>query len=308
MRLIFIFAFLLIGGTIHQQVYHVQNPWSHITVESGLPDNDVRSILRDKSGALWFGTRNGGIASFTGQDSTWTYFTADDGLSSNGVLSLYQDPAGKIWAAGGAGFSIYDGHRWKKSDSLASLKVRVVYSVTGGSHGKVWMGANGGAGGLDGASWQFFNQDDGLPHRVVHTVHQETEGNLWFACRTGLAYWDGRRMQTFFEELNFRAILRDQAGTMWFGTGGAGILEYNGDTSWTTHLAGKTVLPTLVDRKGHLWAATEGEGAYRYDGETWHHYDTSSGLISDTVFTIAESSDGNILFGTDQGVSIYKQQ
>jgi len=259
--------------------------------------------MQDRSGKIWFGTRNSGIAVFDRGVDTWSYFSEQDGLSSDGILSLFQDTEGNIWAAGGAGYSVYNGERWSKSDSLGGSSVRVAYSVSGDSDGHVWLGANGGASIYNGTEWRFFNQTDNLPHRVVHDVYMEGE-TVWFACREGLARWDGQKMHILFEQENFRSIVSDKNGTIWFGTGGSGLYEYRAGT-WKKHLDGKTVLPQIIDRSGNLWSATEGNGAYAYDGTDWHYYDMEDGLISNTVYSIAEASDGSIWFGTDKGVSIY---
>ena len=294
--LLWVLGFSHIGGTSEN--------WTHINTNSGLPDNDVRALLEDRSGNMWIGTRNGGIAVYQRQDSSWLYFTESDGLSANGILSLYQAGDGSIWAAGGAGYSTYNGGSWSKSDSVGGGPVRVAYTVSGEAGAFIGLAANGGASIYDGTGWQVFNQQHGLPHRVVHDVYRENANALWFACRQGLGYWDGESMQVLFEEENFRAIVKGQAGTIWFGTGGAGIYAYH-EGDWENHLAGKTVLPKLIDQKGQLWAATEGAGAYMYDGERWHRYDAEDGLASNMVYSIAGAADGSLWFGTDAGVSIY---
>ena len=49
---------------------------------SGLPDNDVRSLAIDGSGNKWIGTYDGGLAKFDGKN--WTvYNTSNSGLPDN---------------------------------------------------------------------------------------------------------------------------------------------------------------------------------------------------------------------------------
>ena len=40
--------------------------FEHLTINDGLPENSVRSILQDRHGFLWFGTQNG-VARFDGR-------------------------------------------------------------------------------------------------------------------------------------------------------------------------------------------------------------------------------------------------
>ena len=61
----------------------------------GLGDNRVRSILEDSRGNLWFGTENGGVSIYYGED--FTYFTQKDGLSESGIMSILEDSHGNLW-------------------------------------------------------------------------------------------------------------------------------------------------------------------------------------------------------------------
>ena len=56
--------------------------FTHFTEKEGLSDNDVTSILEDKSGNLWFGTY-GGVSKYDGK--SFTHFTKKEGLSNNVV-------------------------------------------------------------------------------------------------------------------------------------------------------------------------------------------------------------------------------
>jgi signal transduction histidine kinase/ligand-binding sensor domain-containing protein len=54
----------------------------HYTVESGLPDNAIESILEDENGNLWIGTSTG-ISFFNASEEHFTNFTVADGLSGS---------------------------------------------------------------------------------------------------------------------------------------------------------------------------------------------------------------------------------
>jgi len=61
----------------------------------------------------------------------------------------------------------------------------------------------------------------------------------------------------------------------------------------------------LQDRSGKLWFGTTGAGVYSYDGESFINYTTEDGLNSNEVWSIIEDKAGNILFGTSKGISRY---
>ena len=69
--------------------------FTHFTDKEGLSNNDVRSILEDKSGNLWFGTNGGGVCKYDGK--SFTHFTDKEGLSNNVVLSILEDKSGNLW-------------------------------------------------------------------------------------------------------------------------------------------------------------------------------------------------------------------
>ena len=52
---------------------------TYFTVENGLPDNSVESILEDENGNLWIGTSSG-ISFFNTDSEQFTNFTTEDGL------------------------------------------------------------------------------------------------------------------------------------------------------------------------------------------------------------------------------------
>src|SRR5437867_13082216 len=59
--------------------------WQTFSQGEGLATNDVRRILEDHAGNLWFAT-GGGVSRYDG--ATWRTFTTVDGLASDDVLSI----------------------------------------------------------------------------------------------------------------------------------------------------------------------------------------------------------------------------
>lgn len=290
----------IIGALLTQPA--AAGDWLHLTQADGLPAGQVRTILAAETGEVWFGIRGKGLATY--DNGRWSYATADDGLLSNGAAAMAESQ-GKLWAAGPGGYSVRDSGRWQGFSDLGGRTTRVVFSITPSRDGKsLWFGANGFAARMDEQEWTFVEPADGLPHRVVHQVWVDRKGAAWFACRRGLARMEGGSLEVFRPEVNFRSIVEDGQGRLWFGTGGQGVLQFsNGD--WKEHLAGTTALPSWVDAQGRIWSRTEGDGAYRYDGRSWVRFTKADGLLSDVVFAIAGAKDGSIWFGTDQGASRY---
>jgi len=69
----------------------------NFTAEDGLVDNNVRCILEDRQGHLWFGTSGGGISKYDGL--VFQNMLKRDGLVNNMVHRILQDRNGNIWIA-----------------------------------------------------------------------------------------------------------------------------------------------------------------------------------------------------------------
>lgn len=81
------------SGT-HAQSYYFRN----YQAGNGISSNTITSILQDKKGFMWFGTRNG-LNRFDG--SSFRIFKQDPqdstSIGSNSVLSLYEDEEEQLW-------------------------------------------------------------------------------------------------------------------------------------------------------------------------------------------------------------------
>ncbi|MDP2843303.1 MAG: triple tyrosine motif-containing protein, partial [Acetobacterium sp.] len=82
--------------------------FSHLTIENGLPGNDVQGILTDKSGIKWAST-NKGIVSIDTENKTkpFTYYGTSDGIQGESfkVNSWYKSADGEMFFGGDNGFT-----------------------------------------------------------------------------------------------------------------------------------------------------------------------------------------------------------
>jgi ligand-binding sensor domain-containing protein len=61
----------------------------------------------------------------------------------------------------------------------------------------------------------------------------------------------------------------------------------------------------LMDKAGNLWFGTTGEGVYRYNGKSFTNFTEKDGLSSNHVWCLYEDKNGELWFGTANGVSRY---
>ena len=272
--------------------------WVEAPTPADLAEVEIRSVVVEADGSVWFGVRDRGLAHFDGARVRWV--SQSDGLVSTGVSDLLIDRAGDLWASGLGGYSVLREGRWRSSARLGSLAPRVVYSLGEDSRsGAIWMSGNVGAGRLLEGRWQVFDSSAGLPHMVVHAAHSDARGATWFACRTGLARLEGAELEVMFPTTNFRSIVEGPDGRLWFGTSD-GVLSWDG-TSWTHELRGRPVYPRLVASDGSIWAGSASTGAFRYADGAWAAVELPEAFAGAEVFDLDEGTDGSIWIATAVG-------
>jgi ligand-binding sensor domain-containing protein len=174
---------------------------------SGLCDNRVYAITFDRYGTAWFGTKGGGICSYSGQK--WTTYNSRTGLPCNevgdGAAGL--DGEGHVWfGLRGGGVCRFDGEQgWKVFSMEDGLAGNFVYAVQMGPDGNLWLGcapdpekvtAEGGVSIFDGAAFHNYTSDNtggeyvggGNSHLTdnrVYTILFDREGNAWFGTKGG---------------------------------------------------------------------------------------------------------------------------
>lgn len=209
-------------------------------------ENDVFSIMQDKSGTIWFGT-TAGVYCYDGK--SFTRFLDDYSIINKNRLSLksiqcmLQDKNGNIWFGSGPhafeGICLYDGK------SLTNFKPK----------------------------------DEGW----VRNMLEDKKGNIWFGTRHyGACRYDGTSF-TYFEEKKDigNPMLEDKAGNIWFGGGekpntiesDGGIWRYDGKSyknfNSNDGLGKYSVWSISEDKTGNIWVGTRNNGLYRYDGKTF---------------------------------------
>jgi diguanylate cyclase (GGDEF)-like protein len=165
-----------------------------------------------------------------------------------------------------------------------------------------------------------FRDSDGLPQNTVHAIALDRRGYLWIGTQDGAARYDGRGWTVVNlpdrTRSNFvRAIVPGHDGDLWFGTQG-GLMRLNGD-SWRpipglpqvlVHQRVNAVLETDSAAGTALWVATHGNGLWREEGGTWRSFGAASGLPSDRVWALYESTgapEGRRLWVGTEGGLVY---
>lgn len=197
-RVIYTAFLLLFTITVNSQ--HRQIDFQKLTIDNGLSQNTVLSIMQDKKGFMWFGTQDG-LNRFDGYE--FRVFRNDPSdkntLSNNYVWDVFQDSEGIIWIATfGGGLNFFDPLTEKFGKYAAvpgdnnSLSSNRLFAIAEYPLGVIWAGSNDGLNRLEkstGTINSFFNRherNDELTGYFIGSVVSSEDGNIWFAGDSSL--------------------------------------------------------------------------------------------------------------------------
>ncbi len=103
---------------------HAQKiPFSNISIQNGLPQSTVSSIVQDGDGFIWFATQVG-AARYDGYD--FEYYNTSNGLVNNYVNCMMLSEAGHLWFGTEGGISVLENGRIRsltEEDGLVNNRI-----------------------------------------------------------------------------------------------------------------------------------------------------------------------------------------
>ena len=153
----------------------------------------VNAIAEDRSGQIWIGFREGGVARL--RNGRFEHVTAREGLPDTDVQTIYADTAGRLWIGTiGGGVARIDhptavnvaARKYTTSEGLSSNAVR---GFTEDRWGRIYLGTAKGVNRLDPdtSHIRVYTTADGLPGNEVHAAYRDREDRLWFGMSNGVA-------------------------------------------------------------------------------------------------------------------------
>ncbi len=315
--------------------------FEHLTIDQGLSHSTVHSVIEDRRGFIWIGTRYG-LNRFDGYDfKVFLPKKKDKGsIGAHGVFCLLEDKRGDIWVGHQErGISLYSPSQDRFTQFPPSTfpnidwKTLSVRSFFQDSRGNVWIGTYG-AGVLVVDStrrplFQLCSYGDAANHRLkndfVFDFTEDSLGNIWIGTAgEGVAVYDpiqnqvrhlsgrpGDQIEGFGRELCL-----DAKGNLWVGTAGNGLYYVELPQEKITRqvmaaddqgLSHNMVTDLELDTEGNLWVATDGGGLNRYHPQTdsWQpfHYSAKhpGSLNTEALYELTFDRHGNLWVGTFNG-------
>jgi len=191
-------------------------------------NNDITTILEDKTGKLWVGTRG---AAFVYDGKTFTTLT-HKGEPFIGVWGIIEDRKGNIWLSGFNGFKVSQtGGLWRYDGStFAKVSERGAYAIIEDKKGNIWT--TGPVNPANSTVQALSRYDAKSLYSKKPTVTEIKSGNaflglleandgsIWFGDATGVYRYDGTTITDFYNKEGQKKYIIDtrQSVVIWKGS------------------------------------------------------------------------------------------
>jgi len=282
--------------------------WS---VEDGLPQNSILSLIQTSDGYIWIGTQLG-LVRFDGLTTHIFNRWNTSALKSDKILSLYQDQSGTLWiGTDGGGVSRFKEGKWDFYTTDEGLNHNTVRAIAGDSNGNLWIGTDNGISLLETqtSSIKNFTVEDGLSGFSVTALTITADGTLWIGTGgSGLNRYKKNKFFPFPPNKSFygriiNTIFEDSRGILWVGTDNGPLTlvqdQFQSDKN-LAKLNRYSINSIMEDRNGAIWFGTDGEGLYSYhpSREKLVSITTQFGLPENFIYSLMEDREGNLWMGT----------
>jgi signal transduction histidine kinase/ligand-binding sensor domain-containing protein/DNA-binding response OmpR family regulator len=335
---ILIFFLLTHSHLTHGQI-HIES-FRSLTSKEGLSHNIVTSVVQDKSGFMWFGTRLG-VCRFDGYNFiTYQYDKADsNSLADNFVSSVEADAFGDIWIGTSNGLSRFNQssqtftnyyHDPSNTNSLLDNRILKVYADRSGT---IWIGTYQGLsrynrGKNSFTSFQYqYSSDPKKKFNYIKAIYEDKKGNFWLGAGKGLILFDRNslKFKCSFDPTDpsihptsnvVTSIVEDDEGNLWVGAHIDGLRIFDRQTfsfkkglppDLQKAICSPEILSLNFDNLGTLWVATMNCGLIEYKVKSnsvlIHSADENipNHISNKTVTSLFEDRSGVLWLGTYDG-------
>ncbi|HET7535554.1 MAG TPA: two-component regulator propeller domain-containing protein [Candidatus Didemnitutus sp.] len=273
-----------------------------------LPSNSVTAVVQAADGHMWLGTPRG-LVDFDGMEFKSVGLPGQDDTRSRIITCLARRSAGGLWVGTErGGYGSFDGIHFAMLAGAHlggdAATIRVLGEMRDGS---LYVSALGTIGQrLPAGTEEVFSTE-----MDVLSLCEDDHGRVWMGtANAGLLYRENgelRKVEGPAAQLwagqAISAITVDRQGIIWVGAAN-GVHSMNPDFSPRPSI-GYTSQPgsLLIDSHGVLWIGGLFNGLTRYENGVLSTMAHADGLASDRVQALAESADGSLWIGTEDGLT-----
>jgi ligand-binding sensor domain-containing protein/signal transduction histidine kinase len=292
--------------------------------EHGLPENKVLSLLVDRSGFLWIGTR-AGLARFDGQQfKIWSRST-EPAFADETCQALAEDAQGNIWVGTREGLVRLGTNptRLRLTNLVTRASVtsrslaRLVTCLLVTRHNEVFAGTESGLF-ADSArgEWRLVEIPGAPDDLLTLCLAESTDGSIWLGTSTQL--YRRRADDSAWEPQLSNSSLGQCVWAMTLGREDRPVLiqgSYRPGDRWLSgpSATGWDPLPATPirgwarpmflfgDGEGGIWLPSDGHALARWESGEMTVYDWTPAIGIDAVSCMAQDRNGHLWVGLTRG-------
>lgn len=282
--------------------------------------NIINDVYVDNEQRIWLSNYPTGITVRNNQYTNYNWIKHSIGnrqsLVNNQVNSIIEDSDGDLWFGTSNGISLYDFNHGLKNQN------RIFITLCEVSPGIIW------AGGYASGIFQITKKNGNIEYltpaqsfhlnvradKYIRDIKKDRYGCIWSGGYYNLKCFNLKTRQgRLYPGLgSVTAIEEKDSTSMWIGTStNLFLLDRNSGKYHEIPLpGGATYIYTLhQEDNGLLYIGTSGSGLFTYDpvkeSISAHYHTGNSPLVSNSIYVILPTKDGNILMSTENGISIF---
>jgi len=249
----------------------------NITMENGLPGNQIIAFFRDSNRNLWLGSMSNGLTLYRG--NALVHYTRKQGLPGQKVWAIKNSTDGKLWVGTdekALALLQFSNEQMKAQyfDKKQGFKSKQVISLDIDTDGDLLLGTqDDGMARFINGRFYYLTTSDGLADNTINFVYQVPNYSVYAGTKMG-----------------FNEIRNNQIGT---------ISEESG-------LINNEVQTVITDSKGNIWMGTWGGLAFfQAKTNTYRDFNEEEGLFDLSIYCLAADKFDNIWIGTSNGIYKY---
>jgi signal transduction histidine kinase/ligand-binding sensor domain-containing protein len=313
--------------------------FNKVTIEEGLTHNWINCVVRDHTGYVWMGTREG-LNKYDGVNVTKYVFHENDSTSliGNRITSLLIDINNNLWVGTEkSGLCVYS----REKDSFIPFvnigkhfikqEPEQIRSLVQHSRGDIWIGTRG-------QGIFIYDTHTGEVSQIVQSITQtekgngivgmieDASGNVWIAGEEPIIeVYDWRKKEVIkqislpvkSENISLsweKKLLFDSDSTLWVGTNGNGLYSYDTESGQFNRITGlnNESIKDIIQVGSEVFVATDNGGLNIIQKKTGNvsyslhsPYDSYS-LSSNGLYDLYRDVEGILWVATfDGGVNYF---
>lgn len=266
--------------------------FSKIDGNSGLSQNNVKSIYQDSYGFMWFGTRNR-LNRYDGTSlKIFDCYDYNTKKGNNNISAIFESPDKKLWLGTDKGVFIFD----PVTEKFSSFDLKTIHNITI-------------------VEW-------------IADIQLDQNNNIWIVVpNQGVFRYDmvanKLHMYTVVKDLrpsisNPQCIAIEKSGRVWIGSNGSGIFLYNnsndtftqylGNTNGTLTLEGKNIY-TIHHDNDYILVGIHEEKLLKLDKRRNTLQDMNIPQVENKIIRhITKLNDSEIWVATQSGLYIINEE